>query len=143
MFFGETLETGNWDLGQWAWVGSSGLAGLVAIHDVFDPDNAPVEESRGGANFYRWGTGDSSVIDDSTARFADVVDLMKATVDEAALRELIAEAEEILADQVVIIPLFSRPAVGVAWADEIGGYTFNPSDAGHTWNIESWYRASN
>lgn len=142
LFFGETLETGNWDLGQWAWVGSSGLAGLVAIHDVFDPDNAPAEAFQ-SANFYRWGTADSSVIDDSTARFAEVVDLMNATVDEAALRELIAEAEEILADQVVIIPLFARPTVGVVWADEIGGYTFNPSDAGHTWNIETWYRADN
>lgn len=139
LFFGETLETGRWDFGEWAWVGSPGLAGLVSIHDVFDPE-APPTDDLGSYNYYRWGTPDSSVIDDATARFARIVDEMNATVDEAELTALVQEAEKILADQVVIIPLWSRPTVGAVWADEIGGYEFNTSQAGHTWNIEWWYR---
>ena len=41
LFFGETLDNGLWDLGEWAWVGSPGLAGLISIHDVFDPEAPP------------------------------------------------------------------------------------------------------
>ena len=39
LFFGETLDNGTFDLGEWAWVGSPGLAGLVSIMDVWDPEN--------------------------------------------------------------------------------------------------------
>ena len=37
-------------------------------------------------------------------------------------------------------PLVAGGMVGAVWADEIGGYAYNPSQAGHTWNIERWYR---
>ncbi len=149
LFFGETLDFGNWDLGEWAWVGTPGFAGLVSIHDIFDPEGAPPD----GQNFYRWGTaavegadpegfnqGASSVIDDNTARFAVLRDDMNSTVDVDELTEIIHEAEQILADQVVIIPLYARLDPGAVWADELGGYKHNPSQAGDTWNIEQWYR---
>jgi ABC-type transport system substrate-binding protein len=149
LFFGETLDFGNWDLGEWAWVGTPGLAGLVSIHDVFDPEAPPPD----GSNFYRWGTpevtgadpegfnqGPSSVIDENSARFAAVRDEMNATVDSGELTGLIAEAENILADQVVMIPLYARLDPGAVWADEIAGYKHNPSNAGDTWNAAEWYR---
>jgi peptide/nickel transport system substrate-binding protein len=136
LFFGEVLEIGTWDLGEWAWVASPGLSGLVSVHDLFDPNDPPPD----GSNYYRWGTPDSSVQDDHTERFAEVVVEMNTTVDDVELKALIAEAEEILADQAVIFPLHARLRVGAVWADEIGGYQFNPSQAGHTWNIEQWYR---
>ncbi len=149
LFFGETLDFGNWDLGEWAWVGTPGFAGLVSIHDVFDPEAPPPD----GQNFYRWGTpevtgadpdgfnqGPSSVIDDASARFAAVRDEMNATVDEDELIALINEAENILADNVVIIPLYARLDPGAVWADEVAGYKHNPSQAGDTWNMEVWYR---
>jgi peptide/nickel transport system substrate-binding protein len=136
LFFGPTLDDGTYDMGLWAWVGSTGLAGVVAIHDIFDPDGPPPE----GSNFYRWGERRSVVRDEHTARFAEVRDAMNATVDRDELLALIAEAEEILADQVVIIPIYSRLDPGLVWADEIGGYVHNPSQAGHTWNVEYWYR---
>ncbi len=150
LFFGETLDFGNWDLGEWAWVGTPGFAGLVSIFDVFDPEAPPPD----GANFYRWGTpavegadpegfnqGPSSVIDANTARFAELRDLMNATVDVDELTGYIQEAEAILADQTVIIPLYARLDPGAVWADEIAGYKHNPSQAGDTWNMEDWYRA--
>jgi ABC-type transport system substrate-binding protein len=65
---------------------------------------------------------------------------MNGTVDEAELLGYIAEAETILADQVVFIPLYQRIDAGAVWADTIGGYRHNPSRAGDTWNIEFWYR---
>ena len=154
VFFGPTLSTGAWDLGEWAWVGAPGLSGLVSIMDVFDPDGPPPV----GSNYYRWGTSElddsdyvggdaiyagsneSSLKDEATDRFAEVRDAMNATVDEAELVALIHEAENILADNLVIIPLYARPVTAAVWADEIGGFKHNPSRAGFTWNIEFWHR---
>jgi peptide/nickel transport system substrate-binding protein len=136
-FFGETLSTGSWDLGQWTWRGSPGLSSIVGFHDVFDPEPPPPPDDQ---NFYRWGTEDSSVIDDTTRRFAEVRDGMNATVDEHELAALIREAESILADDLVIIPLYAHPVAGAVWEDEIVGFKHNPTQAGFTWNIESWWR---
>ncbi len=136
LFFGETLDNGRWDVGVWAWVGSPGLSGRVGIHDVFDPEAPPPD----GSNYYRWGTEDSSVIDDSTARYAEVRDAMNLTVDEAELEALINEAESILADNVVIVPLYARLVTAAVWGDEVAGFKHNPTSASHTWNLEHWYR---
>ncbi|GMQ92877.1 MAG: hypothetical protein BMS9Abin12_0354 [Acidimicrobiia bacterium] len=136
VFFGEMLDEGSWDIGQWAWVGSPGLAGLVAFHDVFDPSSRPPK----GRNFYRWGTRGSDVRDENTKRFAEIVKEMNTTVDEAEIVALVREAEEILADQAVILPIVQRLTAGAVWTDEIGGFKMNPSQASHTWNIEEWYR---
>jgi peptide/nickel transport system substrate-binding protein len=154
LFFGETTEYGNYDFGEWAWVGTPGFAGLIGIHDVWDPEQAPPF----GSNYYRFGSpeftnpdanpdfapyvqGASSVVNENTARFAEIRDEMNATVDETELFALLAEAEQILADELVIIPLFTRLDAGVVWADEIGNFKHNPSQAGTEWNIEFWYRA--
>jgi ABC-type transport system substrate-binding protein len=109
IFFGlpdGTIDDGTFDLGLWAWVGTPALADLVAVHDVFDPEGLPVLGS--DWNYYRWGTPDSSVIDANTARFAELRDLMNSTSDEAQIVDYIHEAEQILADQVVMIPLYIR-----------------------------------
>jgi ABC-type transport system substrate-binding protein len=66
---------------------------------------------------------------------------MNETVDDEELTALIAEAEEILADQMVILPLFPRLVVGAVWEDEIAGFVMTSTQADHTWNIEEWYRA--
>jgi ABC-type transport system substrate-binding protein len=136
LFFGETLEAGSWDLGEWAWVKEAGTAGAVGLLDVFDPEEPPPD----GSNYYRWGTADSAVRDDVTARFAELRDVAAASVDIDEVTQLLAEAEEILADQMVILPLFARSNAAAAWADEIGGFKHNPSRAGFTWNVEEWYR---
>jgi peptide/nickel transport system substrate-binding protein len=136
LFFGETLSTGSWDVGQWTWRGSPGFASLVGFHDVLDPEAPPPE----GKNFYRWGTADSSVIDDSTRRFAELRDSMQDTVDFSELTSLVQEAENILADDLVIIPLYGHPLAAAVWEDEIVGFKHNPTRAGFTWNIETWRR---
>jgi len=134
-FFGDTIAKGTFDLGEWTWRGSPGMSGLVGIHDVFDPDSPPPFNS-----IYRWGTEDSSVIDAATARYAEVRDAMNATVDTDELTRLINEAENILADNLVIIPLYAQPVTAAIWADEFAGFVHNPTRAGFTWNIEFWNR---
>ena len=148
LFFGETTIYGRFDLGEWAWVGTPGFAGLISIHDVWDPEAPPPD----GQNNYRYGTPEVTgqeetgynqgpgLVDENSARFAELRDLMNGTVDTAELTGYIAEAEAILADQVVIIPLYQRLDPGAVWADTIAGYKHNPSQAGDTWNCEFGYR---
>ena len=149
IFFGTTLDFGRYDVADWAWVGSPGLASLVAIHAAWDPSGAPPR----GLAFSRWGSaavsghedpgynqGASSVIDESTERFRVLVGVMERTVDERELIAYFNEAETILADEVVFIPLYQTPDIGVVWADEIGGYQHNPTDAADTWNLALWHR---
>ena len=65
---------------------------------------------------------------------------MNATVNADELVELIHEAEKILADTLVIIPLYAYPMTAAVWEDEILGFKHNVTQAGYTWNIESWRR---
>jgi ABC-type transport system substrate-binding protein len=65
---------------------------------------------------------------------------MNATVDIDELIPLFQEAENLLADNVVIIPLYARLSVGAAWGDEVGNFKHNPATNGHGWNQEFWYR---
>ena len=65
---------------------------------------------------------------------------MNATVDDGELAALITEAEAILADNLVIYPLYARLVTAAVWEDEVGGFKHNPTQASHTWNIEEWYR---
>ncbi len=136
IFFGETLDNGLWDFGEWAWLGAPGLSGAISLFDLFDPE-APAPE---GGNYYRWGTPDSSVIDDNTVRFAAIRDELNTSVDENVLIPLMQEGEAILADQVVIIPLYARLVTAAAWGNKVGGYKHNPTSASDLWNIEDWYR---
>ena len=137
LFFGETFVAGNWDLGEWAWISSPGLASLVSIHDIFDPESPPPD----GNNMYNWGTVGSSVEGSAdTVRYAEVRDEMNATVDDAELLALFNEAETLIASNVVIIPLYARLSVGAAWGDEVGNFKHNPTAYGHGWNQELWYR---
>jgi ABC-type transport system substrate-binding protein len=154
LLFGETLIAGTWDLGVWGWEAGPGLAPLVRVHDLWDAEGFPPY----GTNYQRWGTpavegaepvstsrgpvdvnqGESTVVDEHTQRFALLRDRMQGVVDEEAALSLVGDAEGVLADQVVFVPLFARLWVGAVWADRIGGYVPNPVI--DTWNIEQWYR---
>lgn len=132
-FFGDVLDEGRWDVGMWAWVLAPGSGSLVQAHELFDPQADPA----GGFNPYRWGAGGG---DEHSARYAEILDAMRSTVDEDELRRLARQAEDILADQVVVIPLMARSSNLALWNDEVGGVVHNPSQAGFTWNVEEWYR---
>jgi len=154
LFFGETLTAGTWDVGIWGWEGGPGLAPLVRVHDLWDAEGSPPY----GLNYQRWGTaavegaepvvtssgsvdvnqGPSTVIDEHTERYAVLRDRLQQIVDEQALLSLVADAEALLAEQVVFLPLFARLWVGAVWADRMAGYVPNPLM--DTWNVERWHR---
>lgn len=137
LFFGDTVDQGRWDVGEWAWQGSPGLWNLVRFLSIFDPRTPPPS----GSNYYRWGTEDSSVVDSSTERYAEILDELETEVDVGEVTALLAEAEAILADGLVLLPLHARPSVAAVWSDELAGYRHNTSRAEDTWNAHEWYRA--
>jgi peptide/nickel transport system substrate-binding protein len=137
LFFGDTLDDGTFDVGEWAWVGSPGLDGLVSVFDLFDPDAAVPE----GDNYYRWGTPDSIVRnDDAVTEMRELLAAIRSTVDRAEIIALASQIEEVLAREAVVIPTHARLVVGAVWADEIAGFNMNATQASHTWNIEFWRR---
>ena len=136
LYFGETLDNGLYDLGEWAWGSSPGLSGLISIMDIFDSEQLPPN----GTNYYRWGTEDSSIQDENTVRYHELRTLINSTVDQDELNAALQEMENILADNVVYIPLYARLDPGAIWADSVAGYKHNPTSANDTWNVEEWYR---
>jgi len=149
IFFGpDHLEAGNWDLAGWAWVALPGPAGVLQTLSLYDPDLPPPQTD--AANYSRWGTpavngepplynqGPSLVRDAHTARYAQILDEMRTTADHDRFAALAREAENILADQVVFIPLVARATVSAVWADEMAGYGY--STWLDTWDIETWRR---
>ena len=137
VFFGDTFDNGDWDFALWAWAGMQGATGALSMMELFDPDSPPPD----GANYYRWGTPDSSVRDDeAVATFRDVLAEMRSTYDYDEVKRLAGALESIVAEEAVIIPLASRLVLGVVWANEISGFEVNPTQATLTWNIELWRR---
>jgi ABC-type transport system substrate-binding protein len=116
---------------MWAWVSDGGFSSQMNMLELFDPRSAPPE-----GNFGNWGSGDTS--NDSTARFSELVDAAKTTVDPHAFFELVREAEAILATELPLIPLFSRGSGLAIWPDAVTGVTHNGSRSDFTWNIETW-----
>ncbi len=129
LFFGETLETGAFDLGMWAWISDGGPQNQLALLDHFNP---AVEPPTG--NYGRWDGGESA------DRFTEIVAEAHTTVDPERFDELIAEAEDILATELPIIPLFNRAIHVAYWSDVVTGIVPNGSASTVTWNIESWQR---
>jgi ABC-type transport system substrate-binding protein len=155
---------GDYDVVEFTWLTEPGWAGFVGSHEAFDPARPPTPTVFG--NVYRWGTpsvegladdpntdwidesclnsAPSAVIDEHTERMtaiiADLGGTLDPTNDPETLRSLVAEAEEILADQVVFIPLFVLPRA-VMWRDDLAGFGVSAYNLNLLWDCEEWYRA--
>ena len=96
-------------------------------------------------NYYRWGTGGfadvapSTVINSSSERFSELLELTRTSIDETALIGHFNEMENILADEVVMIPLYQRLVMVAYQTDRVAGVVQNVSVGGFTWNIEEWF----
>ena len=136
VFFGTTFDNGTWDLASWRFTAGPGLARAVAFIELFDPDGLPFV----GNNFFRWGTVDSTVNNAAVNRYREIVDELATTVDRNRIIELITEAETILADEAVLVPIARTSADGVAyWGDRVLGVQANPAQ-GVMWNVDVWQR---
>lgn len=135
-FFGATLDNGSWDLAVWSVPGVPGAGPAADFLTIFDPDGLPFV----GDNYLRWGTIDSTVSGDAVDRYRDLVDELGGVVDQETAVALLVQMEEILADQVVIVPLIVRDDLGLAWSgSEVSGPALNPA-GGVAWNAALWRR---
>jgi ABC-type transport system substrate-binding protein len=146
-----------WEAALFQWNVDPGLAGLAGLLSTADPDSLPWEF---GDNFYHWGTPAVSGIEDdpeteeiesnfnqgpssssgpAVERYRQLVETMNGSDDPALVEAAILEAEQILADELVVLPLYQRPLV-VVWNPAIGGYAFRLTHLPETWNIAEWYR---
>ena len=136
LFFGPTFDNGSWDVASWGLIAAPGTTAAASLMTAFDPDGLPFV----GTNYFRWGTIDSLVSGESIERYRTLVDELRVEIDPSAAEALMVEMEQILADEVVIIPLVVRDDVGVAWwGDRVEGPRLNPV-GGIAWNVASWRR---
>jgi ABC-type transport system substrate-binding protein len=80
------------------------------------------------------------VQDESTERFAEILAAARSTVDGDEIERLVVEAEQLLADQAVLLPLWARTIDLAVWSDRLSGPVTNPSSSSPLWNVEEWHR---
>ncbi len=122
--FGALLVQGDFTAAMYA-IGS-GLEPTVTA--LLASDQIP-SEGNGftGQNVYRWSDPGA----DRLMRLSD------RTVDDAARARALAQVQEIVADQVPLIPLYQQPNA-VAYTQALSGVRQNPSQAEVFWNSAEW-----
>ncbi len=129
VFFGDVLPGSTFDIGMWAWISDGGYRSTMTLLETFDPQGAT-----GGYN--GWGQGQAAT--SGSARFSEIVEQARTVTSTSRFKELVAEAEAILADEVPILPLFQRASYAAVWSDHLQGVSHNSTRATFTWNIEEW-----
>jgi peptide/nickel transport system substrate-binding protein len=127
VFFQSSLPEGTYDLGMWAWANDGSYSSMLALAELFDP-------ATGNGSFSGWGASGSA----SAARYSDLLATASAAIDPIEFESALAEAEEILASELAILPLFRRVAVAAVWVDTVSGVRGAGSSNDLTWNIEEW-----
>lgn len=118
-FFGEITVGGDFTMGEWAWVQTPD----PQITTLFAGNSLPPD----GQNYYRYQNEEVTRLLEESDR----------TIDEGQRAELIKQAQELMAEDVPIIPLFQRPQI-YAFSDNLSGPVVNSTLAGPFWNIGEW-----
>lgn len=119
--FGTTLISGDkgaWGLFNFAWVGS--------------PDPASgntIWMCKGGQNY------NSYCNEDVTKLIAQT----NTTIDVDQRAKLFNEADELMAEDALMAPLYQKPTL-LGWHDDLIGMKDNTTQWGPTWNVEEWSR---
>ena len=119
-YYGEKVPAGEFDIGMWGMLVSPDpdIASFFA-GDMIQPN---------GQNVY-WYDGK----DELTKLLHDA----NTQTDEAKRFDMFREAQEILADDAIILPLYQRLNI-VAYNASLRGVKANPSMIGTFWNTEEW-----
>ncbi|MDJ0961195.1 MAG: ABC transporter substrate-binding protein [Acidimicrobiia bacterium] len=130
-WFSEILDTGH-EAVMVAWQETPDLNSLVGLHLGFGPDATfPI---------YSWGTEESTVRNETTERFAEIYAQMQGTFDDDQLVPLINEAEQILADELVFIPLFPQGWAQFWKPDRFVGVEAKVATTAYYGDLEGAYR---
>jgi peptide/nickel transport system substrate-binding protein len=116
-FFGEWLPQGNFDIANFAWVGTP-----FAVSS-----NRDIYRTGGGGNY---GSYESKKVDDL---FAEA----NGTTDEAKSAELGNQIDQQLTEDMVTIPLYNKPTF-IAWRNTFANIRDNPTSEGPFFAAYSW-----
>lgn len=136
LFFGESAPRGTYDIGMWAWLVGPADVDRSDVLGTFDPSDPGPE----GRNWYRWGTPGSAEHGGGADELAALLGQLDSALDAATLDDLLRAAEQILADEVVVIPIGTRPVVVVHSLTLVGPEP-SAAPAGFLWNAEFWSRS--
>lgn len=118
-YFGERTPEGDFELGEWAWSATPD----PSITTLFSANQIPPN----GQNYYRYRNQE-------VTRLLEQADV---TVDQQERARLIRRAQELMAEDVPLIPLYQRPEI-YAYADNLEGPEVNPTLATAFWNVGEW-----
>jgi peptide/nickel transport system substrate-binding protein len=113
---GEALGTGNFDIIIFAWVGSPFLAG-----------NKDLWSTNAGSNYGKYSNPD---VDKLMAEAA-------TTLDDAKLRDLQNQADEIMSKDAYSLPLYQKPVFLAVYSDYVN-IRNNATLFGPTYNMQEW-----
>ena len=118
-FYGDWTPNGNFEMGQWNWFTSP----EPQVTTLFSGNQIPPD----GQNYYRYSN-------DGVTRALEQSDV---TADEKERADLLTRAQELMSEDVPLVPLYQVPYV-YAHDGRLTGPEVNPTLAGAFWNIGEW-----
>jgi peptide/nickel transport system substrate-binding protein len=124
-FFGTRLPNHDFDLAEYAWVGTPDPSGFDAIYQCIN-----TAKNLGGSNYKQYC---NPKVDALIKAGDSELNPVKRTAD-------FQKAAAIIASEIPIIPLYAQPSI-LVYKSAIKGMSNsnNPSSTGPTWNIEQWH----
>jgi peptide/nickel transport system substrate-binding protein len=118
-FFGQWTPQGKFEMGEWAWFANPDPTSTT----LFSASQIPPK----GQNYYRYKNDKVSSLWEESDK---VVDVNKRA-------DLIRQAQDLMAADMPLIPMYQRP-VYYAFTDNLSGPEANPTLAGPFWNLAEW-----
>jgi peptide/nickel transport system substrate-binding protein len=113
---GGTLNSGDFDMIIYAWVGSQ-----------FIGDNVALWRTGGGSNFGKYSNPEVDKLLDAAAR----------ELDKTKQRDLFNQAGELMAKDAYVLPIFQKPAF-IAVYSQFLNVRNNPNNSSATYNVQEW-----
>ena len=118
-FFGQWTPQGKFEMGEWAWLANPDPTSTT----LFSADQIPPK----GQNYYRY----------KNDKVTSLWEESDKTVDVNKRAALARQAQDLMAQDMPLIPMYQRP-VYYAFSDNLSGPQVNPTIAGPFWNIGDW-----
>ncbi len=118
-YFSKTTVEGNFQMGEWAWLATPDPS-LTAL---FSANQIPPK----GENYYRY----------KNEQVTQWLEESDQTLDENQRAQLLRQAQEQMAEDLPVYPMYQRPQY-TAFSENLTGVEPNPSLAGPYWNMGEW-----
>jgi peptide/nickel transport system substrate-binding protein len=119
--FGTVGPKSEYDIIEFAWVSTPFASGNVSIYCSYTNPNAC------GQNWNHF----------ANAQVDSLLNQAASTIDPTKAASLYNQADALLWKNMVTLPLFQQPQL-YTWSSTFGNVLPNPSNAGLTWNAQTW-----